>query len=287
MIRNASGACIRHAFSVVATLVFTFQTTLTAADPGSLVERKPGQVADVVVGKSLKMKFCWVPAGKATLGSRNGFDENREHQYSTDGLWMGKYTVTQKEWQTIMGNNPSCHSKDGGDKHKVVSIDTALFPVETISWDDCQDFITKFRSIANVPTVMGSGKFALPDEDQWEYACRGGLGKQQFYWGNELNGDKANCNGRFPAAMAEGTYLGRTTLVGSYESKAPHPWGLCDMSGNVWQWCNNVYAAGSTKHALRGGGYFTPATSCVSVRRSSAEPTHSCSDTGFRLVYVP
>ncbi len=226
-----------------------------------------GEEREIEIYPNAKMKFCWIPAGKAVLGSpkieklRN-YDKE-EHGFETTGFWMGKYPVTQIQWQSVIDNNPS-HFK--GDN----------LPVEKIDWFDCQKFIRK----------CSTSGLQLPHENQWEYACRGGRGnKKPFYWGNELNGDKANCNGKVPyRTEKKGKYLGKTTEVGSYEKVAPHPWGLCDMSGNVWEWCENLYNEKYLNRVLRGGGWGSESYLCRSSIRNWFDPTHRTSRIGFRLI---
>src|SRR5262249_22561970 len=154
----------------------------------------------------LKMKFCWIPPGRAMITHQHYFDKQRE--YISKGFWLGKYTVTQSEWEAVMGNNPSWFSKAGGGKKMVAGIDTSRFPVEQVSWNDCQKFLKKLNESAKLPPAMGKGKLELPDEDRWEYACRGGRGNQPFYFGGKLNGTQANCIGRFPfGTEIEGPFL--------------------------------------------------------------------------------
>jgi formylglycine-generating enzyme required for sulfatase activity len=163
--------------------------------------------------------------------------------------------------------------------------DTSRFPVEEVSWDDCQKFLEAINKLDGKEKVFGkSGRFVLPHEDQWEYACRGGKGnKQAFYFGNELNGTQANCNGERPFGTDEkGDYKVRTTEVGSYEKDWPHPWGLCDMHGNVNQWCDNEYE-GSNDRVLRGGCFFYSAEGCRSAHRIRQRASLPASDFGFRV----
>jgi formylglycine-generating enzyme required for sulfatase activity len=195
------------------------------------------------IAENVSMKFCWIPPGKATLGSpkeeQDRCDDEAEHEYTTNGFWLGKYLVIQAEWQAVMGNNPS--EFDGNKDNEAKGLDTSRFPVDRVSWKDCQNFLKRINSRVGIEKVFGTtGKFVLPEEDQWEYACRGGMGnKRAFYFGNQLNGTQANCDGREPYGTdKKGDYKGRTTEVGSYAKDWPHPWGLCDMSGNVWQWCD-------------------------------------------------
>ena len=193
---------------------------------------KPGDVVTVEIGKSAAMQFCWVPPGKATLGSplgEGGRDAREsEHEYVSKGFWLGKFPVTQHEWEAVMKENPSAfvHTnskiKADGIKH------TLRFPVENVSWNDCQKFLTKLNMTAEAPAAMGHGRFTLPHENEWEYACRGGKGnKRPFYFGDALNGMMANCRGDHPyGTSTSGPFLGRTSKVGDYEKIARIP-GAC------------------------------------------------------------
>jgi len=235
-------------------------------------QAKPGEERAFEIAYGVKMVFCWIPAGKATLGSPesekereklNGSKET-EHEYSSKGFWMGKYAVTQKEYESVVGSNPSWFSKGGRGAADVKGMDTSRFPVEQVSWDDCQAFLKKCK-------LKG---LKLPREDEWEYACRGGKGNSQpFYWGDELNGDKANCDGTIPyGTTTKGPCLQRTTEVGSYAKAAPHPWGLCDMSGNVYQWCDNWFDSEQKLRAARGGSWNSNSGNCRAARSSREWP---------------
>jgi formylglycine-generating enzyme required for sulfatase activity len=295
----------RFAFLVVC----CFAVPLHAVPLPEQRKPEPGEVVEVEIAKDVKMKFCWIPPGKAQLGSPkpeqdyvvktyNGGkrpeyldseNESARSEFTTKGFWLGKYTVTQEQWEAVMGNNPSFFSKQGNGKGNVQGMDTSRFPVEQVSWDDCQDFLKKLNEKITIPAAMGKSKFALPHEDEWEYACRGGKGnKQPFYFGDELNGTQANCNGNFPYGTAtKGAYLKRTTEVGSYEKIAPHPWGLCDMSGNVWQWCENKHENHNNRRVVRGGSFFNDARSCRPANRVSIVPGNRNLDYGLRVVVLP
>ncbi len=229
----------------------------------------PGEEREFNLTDNIKMKFCWIPAGKAMLGSPESeegrFQDEEEHEFETNGFWMGKYPVTQSQWMKIMNNNPSYFNGDN-------------LPVETVSWNDCQKFM-------NACNVLGA-KGKLPNEDQWEYACRGGEGnKKPFYWGYMLNGDKANCFGEDPyGTNTTRRPLRKTTEVGSYEKEAPHPWGLCDMSGNVWEWCENSYNEENRFQILRGGCWSSPAMYCRSSYRIPYIKSYNDFTIGFRLI---
>ncbi len=227
-----------------------------------------GEEREFEIFSDVKMKFCWIPAGKAILGSPEteyyrSFDE-KEHEFETAGFWMGKYPVTQFQWKAVMGKNSSLFKGDN-------------LPVERVNWDDCQDFIEKCDIL----------KLRLPHEDQWEYACRGGKGnKQAFYWGNTLNGNRANCCGSYPYGTdKKGARLRKTTEVGSYEKVAPHPWRLCDMIGNVDEWCENPYTEQSpTDRVIRGGNWESMPQVCRSAYRFWAGMFSRDSHFGFRLI---
>ncbi len=234
-----------------------------------------GKEREFEITKGVQMKFCWIPAGKAMLGSPESeakrWSNEIEHEFENIGFWMGKYTVTQSQWKMVMGNNPSVFQEK--------NLPAKNLPVERVSWNDCQDFIKKC-------SVSGL-KLQLPHEDQWEYACRGGKGnKQAFYWGNTLNGDEANCNGNYLYGTdKQGHWLGRTSEVGSYEKVAPHPWNLCDMHGNVWEWCNNLYIKEEELHiAVRGGGWGNDSEDCRSSYRGNFVLWHRGYSLGFRLI---
>jgi formylglycine-generating enzyme required for sulfatase activity len=278
----------------------------TAAD-----EPKAGEEREFEIADGVKMKFCWIPPGEAQLGSpkaerdavleqlKNLIDgkaledskalerlsseaESVRGRFRAKGFWLGKYPVTQEEWKAVMDDNPSYFN--GKKDNKAKGLETARFPVEGVSWDDCQKFLEKVNKRDGVQKVFGkSGKFALPHEDQWEYAARGGKGnKQPFYWGDDLNGKQANCNGNHPyLTKTKGLYLERTCAVdftndGNY---AKHPWGLCHMIGNVWQWCENLYE--QRYRVVRGGSWFDSAWNCRSGYRGWTDPDYPFGAVGF------
>ncbi len=268
-------------------------------------EPKPGQVVAIEIAKDVTMKFCWIPAGEAQLGStKEERDECMKNvkapmeverlktepeevrgKFQTKGFWLGKYAVTQAEWTAVMGKNPSRFGSAEPSIRAAGIKDTARLPVETISWDDCQEFLKKLNE---QPPSVG-GKFALPHEDQWEYACRGGKGnKQAYYFGTEHNGKLANSNGEHPfGTESKGPALNHPVTVGSYEKLAPHPWGLCDMHGNMWQWCENKYSDANDNRVLRGGTYGSGCRGARSACRTGRIPAERAFYYGARLAIVP
>ncbi|MBP5319970.1 MAG: protein kinase, partial [Kiritimatiellae bacterium] len=163
---------------------------------------KAGDVKTVTLPGGAEMRFRWCPAGSFTMGSpasEDGrYDDEVLHRVTlTRGFWLGETEVTQRQWAGVMGGNPSRFK--GGDN-----------PVENVSWDDCQAFIRKVNAQLNCG-------MRLPTEAEWEYACRAGA-VTAYFWGNILNGDRANCNGHYPYGTdTKGRYLVKTAPVGSYE----------------------------------------------------------------------
>jgi len=239
----------------------------------------------------LGMKF--VPLPKATFYM--GWDGKQGSAKKTEikaDFAIAIHTVTQGQWQSIMGNNPSWLSRDGGGKDMVKDIkdeDLKHFPVESMSWTDVQEFIKELNE-----KEKGKGyQYRLPSEVEWEYACRGGATSEEecsyhFYFAkptNDLSSKEANFNGNFPFGKADkGPYLGRTTKVGSY---APNKVGLHDMHGNLWQWCEDVREKRSSSGVFRGGGWYDSGEGCRPVLRFMGAPRDRNGNLGFRLARVP
>jgi formylglycine-generating enzyme required for sulfatase activity len=233
---------------------------------------------------SLGMKFVWIPAGNFMMGSPteekegDANDETPQHKVTlTKGFYMSIHPVTQEQWQAVMGNNPS-HFK--GQKH---------LPVETVSWGDCQEFIKKLREKDKKP-------YRLPTEAEWEYACRAGT-TTPFHFGETISTDLANYNGTVTYGNGkEGKYRQKTTPVGNFPANA---WGLHDMHGNVWQWCQDWLGdypqkdvvdpqgpdAGGKGRVLRGGSWGSNPRLCRSAFRGGNGPEGRGDTFGFRLCF--
>ena len=203
----------------------------------------------------LGMKFVALP--KATFYMGGGGRKAAKKTAVKEDFEIAICTVTQGQWQEVMGTNPSLCSRDGKGKDSVKDIkdeDLKHFPVEMVSWDDAQAFINNL----NEKEKRNGYHYRLPSETEWEYACRGGATSEEecsydFYFAkptNDLSSKEANFNGNVPFGKADkGPYLGRTTKVGSY---APNKLGLYDMHGNVWQWCEDLREKGAPSE--RGSG---------------------------------
>ena len=191
----------------------------------------------------LRMKFVPLPKGTFYMGWDGTNGSAKKTEIKAD-FQIAIHTVTQGQWQAVMDKNPSWFSRDGNGKDQVKDIkdeDLKQFPVESVSWEDAQEFIKKLNE-----KEKGRGYlYRLPSEAEWEYACRGGATSEEecsyhFYLAqptNDLSAAQANFNGELPFGKApKGKYLARPTRVGAYPS---NKLGLCDMHGNVHQWCAN------------------------------------------------
>lgn len=229
------------------------------------------------------MTMVLIPAGEFLMGSPDkptpeelvkayGGDagwyrsERPQHRVRlTAPLWLGKFEVTQQQWESVMGANPSL---TGGPRN----------PVEQVSWDDCQAFAARLGEKAG-------GAFFLPTEAQWEYACRAGTATQH-YFGDE-KGELADY------AWFRGNSGKQTHAAGS---KKPNPLGLHDMLGNVWEWCRDRFGdyeavplanpegpPRGDNRVLRGGSAGSDAADCRSACRHYKSPAFRRQEYGFRI----
>ena len=226
------------------------------------------------------MEFVWVPPGEFVMGSDSEHARDREQPLTrvriSRGYWLGRYEVTQAEWQAVMGTNPSEFSGCG------------RCPVENVSWEDVQGLMQALNA-----RERGLGaQYRLPTEAEWEYAARAGTR------GDTYAGNLTDPRGRDPVleriAWFGENSGGRTQAVGQ---KAPNAWGLHDMLGNVWEWVQDWsggYPGGSVTdpagpgsgsgRAFRGGGWFSFAGDCRSSYRYLVSPGYRGGYLGFRLL---
>ena len=255
---------------------------LTPAHNESATATLPGTFTN-----KLGMEFVLVPKGKSWLGGGGGKLGKREVVMAHD-FYLGKYEVTQEEWEKVMGLTPSHFSRTGDGKNRVTFIsdaDLKRFPVENVSWNDAQAFLEHL----NKGEQESGWVYRLPKEAEWEYACRGGPQLDKFDCGFDFYFDKpANQMSPEQANFIEkGKGLKRSCKVGSYK---PNPLGLYDMHGNVNEWCGDAQkvAGGALQRVLRGGAWdYAAAWANTAAFRDVAPPSTLRYDWGLRVARVP
>jgi formylglycine-generating enzyme required for sulfatase activity len=218
-------------------------------------------------------RLRWMPPGRFRMGSPADEEERFDNEGPShlltiaDGFWIFDTPCTQRLWLAVMGKNPSQFQEKDPRK-------TEDHPVESVSWEDCQGFVSKLNARLKGLTL------SLPSEAQWEYACRAGTESQRYRenldeiaWYSENSGGTTH-----PVA-----------------SKYPNLWGLYDMLGNVWEWCADIWADNYTEkgrqaasdptfahRVIRGGSWIDVARGVRAAFRNQYEPTFRFSGLGFR-----
>jgi formylglycine-generating enzyme required for sulfatase activity len=277
--------------------------------PNVTVFTAPPKVSESFIINPLEMKLKLVPAGEFLMGSPEdemgaNNDERPQHLVKiTKAFYLGVHQVTQAEFQKVMGINPSWFSQAGGGKSKVARMDTSRFPVDSVSWLDAVNFCNKLSELEGLecyytsrgqPMAPSTG-YRLPTEAEWEYACRAGT-VSAFAFGDRISSINANFDGSYSYnGSVKSSHLGRTTVVGSYQ---PNEFGLFDMHGNVWEWCQDGYSEswystssvedpinlqGSTARVYRGGAWDEIPQLCRSASRFCYMPDYHDSEVGFRV----
>jgi uncharacterized protein (TIGR02996 family) len=202
---------------------------------------------------ALEMTFAFVPPVPFLMGSppaepaRTNSEELRRVALDR-GCWLATHLVTQACWSAVLNGAPS-HFKG---KQR---------PAEKVSWEDCQAFCGQLGALTGQ-------QFRLPTEAEWELACRAGT-TTAFFFGATASADQANCNGLIGAGERRGKRT-QTTAVGHFP---PNAWGLYDMHGNVWEWCQDSFdTSGGDLRVLRGGTWFNELRFCRSASRYGFEP---------------
>ncbi len=227
--------------------------------------------------KGVRFKMIKVEGGTFTMGATAEQEddawntERPAHQVTLSDYYIGQTEVTQALWEAVMGSNPSSSKGDN-------------LPVEQVSWEDCQTFIEKLNRLLS--NELGGMRFALPTEAQWEFAARGGNKSKGYkYAGSNNSSNVAWYSGYHAHPVAR---------------KQPNELGLYDMSGNVWEWCQDWYGrysrnvqtdpqgpASGEGRVIRGGSWASSAENCRVSNRSYNKPLTRGNVLGFRLCLIP
>jgi formylglycine-generating enzyme required for sulfatase activity len=244
-----------------------------------------GMATTHTVQGASNLQMLWVEPGTFTMGSPSSetgrsSNETQHNVTLTKGFYLGKYEVTQAQYEAVMTGNSNSLSATPSEWPG-----NANRPVETVSWDDVQIFLTRLNAAEQTAGRLPAGwSYVLPTESEWEYACRAGT-TTAYSWGASIAGSNANYD-------ASG--ISQTRDVGQY---AANPWGFFDMHGNVYEWTADWYqtaypsgavtdptgpASGSSR-VKRGGSWNYPGTYLRSARRYDSTPGRRYSTLGFRV----
>lgn len=232
-------------------------------------EEAPREELAVDLGKGVKLQMVLIEPGSFVMGDDTC---GPPHKVTiSKPFYLGKYEVTEEEWQAVMGG-------------KAADKAAAKRAMTRVSWDDCQKFLAKLNALAG----KQGGKFVLPSEAQWEYASRAGSAAAFCYGDNERELDKY-------------AWFGAEHTISAHPvgEKKPNAWGLYDMHGNVWEWCQDRYGdydpaaatdpKGPDKGAnrvMRGGGMYNSARECRSAHRSYFPPEVKLAILGLRVARI-
>ena len=258
-------------------------------------------LAGTVIAQSpVPDNFVRIESGTFTMGSpatepQRGDNESPQRQVTVSAFYIGKYQVTQREYEELMGANPS-------------NFKGSNLPVERVTWYEAVEYCNKRSEQENLNpayTISGTGKsrtviwnrdangYRLPTEAEWEYACRAGT-TTPFNTGNNITTNQANYDGNYPYNNnARGKWQEKTVNVGIFPANA---WDLFDMHGNVFEWCWDWYeiyengpqtdpagAETGSYRVLRGGSWFDNGRYIRSANRNSSSPSLRSHSVGFRL----
>ncbi|MBO1059284.1 MAG: formylglycine-generating enzyme family protein [Dolichospermum sp. JUN01] len=277
---------------------FDFQTAKISTNLLSTVTRntplnyfsKSAEYFTQNLRNGVTLEMVSIPGGTFKMGSpenEQGYSSSQspQHQVTVPPFFMGKYPVTQKQWRAVaalekvnidLESDPSYFKGDN-------------LPVECVSWNDAREFCDRLSRMANKT-------YRLPSEAEWEYACRGGT-TTPFYCGETISTDLANYNGNYTYGQGQkGQYREKTTEVRIFPA---NPFGLYDMYGNVWEWCEDEWhgnyvnaptdgsawtSLSSQYRLLRCGSWYYSPSICRSAFRDGRSPDSGYDDLGFRLV---
>lgn len=260
-------------------LLFVLIVATVLVPLGRAERGQPAEIHPKVFTNSVGMTFIYVPPGTFAMGSPpdelgRDLDETLHKVTLTKGFYLQNTEVTQSQWKVVMGENPAMLKNDDR-------------PVENVSWSDALTFIRTLNQIEN------TSAYRLPTEAEWEYACRAGA-QTSFPTGPSLSTDQANFDGNHPYnGYDKGVFRRRTVKAGAFPA---NDWGFNDMSGNVWEWCQDYYGryssavesnptgpASGTFRVMRGGSWFYDIQSCRCASRCKAYASKRSIMIGFRV----
>ena len=267
-------------------------------EPEPLPPNVPGKDAGerrVYTIGGVSYAFRWCPSGSFIMGSPNEeqgrSDDEIQHEVTlTHGFWILETEVTQAMWTSVFDWNPSWFSETGTGAAKIKRVETGSLPVEQVTWEEAAEFCRKLQYLSGMNAE-------LPTEAEWEYACRAGT--QTIYsFGNTIQPEDANYDDSEPGNIEQKRKAIRNPYpVGGFE---PNAWGICDMHGNVAEWCRDRFGnlnaepvedpvgpETGTSRVFRGGAWFLDSSCCRSAYRYGIDPDTRAYYLGFRVVIEP
>ncbi len=266
--------------SPVTLITFEFEV-VTVDDRGEIISRQPGRAQQRVetLPGGVTLEMVAVPGGIFQMGTpgRTGYEDERpQHPVSLPPFFIGKYEVTQAQWQAVVGAIPDCRFFGSS------------LPVDRVSWKAARKFCDRLAQLAGRP-------YRLPSESEWEYACRAHTGTP-FYFGPTITTGLVNYVGEYQYAFEPlGIYRHTSTEGGSFP---PNAFGLYDMHGNLWEWCadawHDTYAGAPLDgsaweeraarfRVARGGSWHEPPANCRSAVRVKFDASEGEDLVGFRV----
>ena len=265
-----------------------FRFEIATVDARGEISRRLGRAKRFVdaCGGGVEIEMVHIPGGSFVMGSPEGEeghykDEGPQHEVTVQPFAMGRYPVTQAQYRAVMGENPSSFT---GDNRQ---------PVECVSWDNAKAFCDRLSE-------RTGRSYRLPSEAEWEYACRAGT-TTPFHFGETITTDLTNYNGNYVyGSGSPGKFRKQTMVVGGLD--VMNAFGLSDMHGNVWEWCEDLWhdnyegapsrgnpwiEGESERRLLRGGSWYDFPGDCRSASRDPYSRAFIYYDVGFRVCCVP
>jgi formylglycine-generating enzyme required for sulfatase activity len=263
-----------------ALILLTLVATLAGDCCHAADKRRPGEER---ADNGLQMRFCWIPAGIFTMGSpvtEAGRDNDEEQVAATlsEGFWLGKFEVTQSDWVVVMNTTPwkgKEHVRQGG-----------RYPATHVSWNDATEFCRRLTKRERASGRLNADeRYRLPTEAEWEYACRAGTATAYSFGDDQAN---LSTFAWWGGVHGEGNARSEK-YAHQVGRKRPNGWGLHDMHGNVYEWCEDDYVnkppGGSVLgKVFRGGCWHDGPRFCRSAYRSVAPRGYRLNSLGFRVL---